>query len=88
MSQEEISFFFRGIVDCVVFDQHESYKPIKFFELDSSYHDSPEQKLRDSYKDKILALAGQTLYRIRKTSNNQGRAEFMKLIREIVNVTY
>ena len=88
LSQEERSFFFRGIVDCVVFDQHESYKPIKFFELDSSYHDSSEQKLRDSYKDKILAVAGQTLYRIRKTSENQGRAEFMKLIREIVNIIY
>jgi hypothetical protein len=34
LSQEERNFFFRGIVDCVVFDQHESYKPIKFFELD------------------------------------------------------
>ncbi|MEW6495739.1 MAG: hypothetical protein AB1589_24950 [Cyanobacteriota bacterium] len=83
LSPEERSFFFRGIVDCVVFDQHNRYKPIKFFELDSPYHDLPDQKLRDSYKDNILALAGQRLYRIRKTSDNQGRAEFMKLIREI-----
>jgi len=83
LSPEERSFFFRGIIDCVVFDQHNRYKPIKFFELDSHHHDLPEQQLRDSYKDKILALAGQKLYRIRKTSDNQGRTEFMKLIREI-----
>lgn len=83
LSQEEKSFFFKGIVDCVVFDQHNSYKPINFFELDSHYHDQPEQKLKDSYKDNILALAGKRLYRIRKTLDNQGRAEFIKLIREI-----
>jgi hypothetical protein len=83
LSEEEKSFFFKGIVNCVVFEQHNSYKPTKFFELDNPHHNLPEQKLRDSYKDKILALAGQRLYRIRKTSNNQGRTEFMKLIREI-----
>ncbi|WP_158224855.1 DUF2726 domain-containing protein [Brunnivagina elsteri] len=83
LSQEEINFFFRGIVDCVVFDQHNDYKPIKFFELDSFYHDSPEQKQKDSYKDKILSLAGQKLYRVRKTSENQGINEFTKLIREM-----
>ena len=37
LSPEERSFFFRGIIDCVVFDQHNRYKPIKFFELDSIY---------------------------------------------------
>jgi hypothetical protein len=46
LSQEEKSFFFRGIIDCVVFDQHNDYKPIKFFELDSSYHDSLEQQYK------------------------------------------
>lgn len=84
LSQEEKSFFFRGIIDCVVFDQHNNYKPTKFFELDSSYHDSIEQLQRDNIKDKILGLAGQKLYRMRKTSDNQGSKEFMKLIREIV----
>lgn len=84
LSQEERSFFFRGIIDCVVFDQHNNYKPTKFFELDSSYHDSFEQQKRDNYKDKIFGLAGQKLYRIRKISDNQGRSEFMKLIKEIV----
>lgn len=38
---------------------------------------------KDNYKDHILSLAGQKLYRIRKSSNEQGRQEFMKLIREL-----
>lgn len=84
LSPEEKEFFFKGIIDCVVFDQHNSYKPTKFFELDSSYHDSPKQKQKDNYKDNILSLAGQKLCRVRKTSANQGRMEFIKLIRELV----
>ncbi|MBW4559221.1 MAG: DUF2726 domain-containing protein [Trichormus sp. ATA11-4-KO1] len=83
LSLEEKNFFFKGIIDCVIFDQYNNYKPIKFFELDSPYHDSPEQNLRDNYKNNILALAGQKLYRIRKISDNQGKTEFIKLIREI-----
>jgi hypothetical protein len=80
---EEKEFFFKGIIDCVIFDHHDSYKPIKFFELDSSSHDSPKQQQKDKYKDNILSLAGQKLCRIRKTSANQGRVEFVKLIREL-----
>jgi len=83
LSQEERDFFFKGIIDCVVFDHHKNYKPTRFYELDSSYHDSPEQKQKDMYKDNILSLAGQKLNRIRQTSGNQGRNEFMMLVREI-----
>ncbi|WPF86979.1 hypothetical protein WEU38_09105 [Cyanobacterium aponinum AL20118] len=83
LAQEERDFFFKGIIDCVVFDQHQNYIPVKFFELDSHYHDSFEQQKKDNYKDHILSLAGQKLYRIRKSSNEQGRQEFMKLIREL-----
>ncbi|MFM7573549.1 MAG: hypothetical protein ACKO4S_10535 [Snowella sp.] len=50
ISKEEYNFFFKGIIDCVVFDQHNNYKPIWFFELDSGYHDTPEQKQKDEYK--------------------------------------
>jgi hypothetical protein len=83
LSQEEKDFFFRGIVDCVVFDQYNNFKPICFFELDSPHHDIPEQKIKDGYKDHILALAGQKLYRVRKALSNQGKAEFIILIREV-----
>ena len=83
LSQEERAFFFKGIIDCVVFDHHKSYKPTRFYELDSSYHDSLEQKQKDSYKDNILSLAGQRLNRIRQTLGNQGRNEFMILVKEM-----
>lgn len=83
LAPEERDFFFKGIIDCVVFDQHNNYMPIKFFELDSHYHDSSEQQKKDNYKNHILSLAGQKLYRIRKSSNEQGRKEFMQLIREL-----
>ena len=83
LSQEERAFFFKGIIDCVVFDHHKNYKPTRFYELDSFYHDSPEQKQKDSYKDNILSLAGQRLNRIRQTSGNQGRNEFMMLVSEM-----
>ena len=83
LSQEERAFFFKGIIDCVVFDHHKNYKPTRFYELDSFYHDSPEQKQKDSYKDNILSLAGQRLNRIRQTLGNQGRNEFMMLVREM-----
>src|SRR5262249_24300521 len=62
LSSEERDFFFRGIVDCVVFDHHDEYKPLHFFELDSDFHYSEPQRQRDRYKNKILSLAGQKLY--------------------------
>jgi hypothetical protein len=83
ISKEEYDFFFKGIIDCVVFDQHNNYKPLWFFELDSSYHDAPEQKQKDEYKDNILSKAGHKLYRIRKIDNSQSKEEFIQLIREL-----
>ena len=87
LSAEEREFFFKGIVDCVVFDHHNNYKPIHFFELDSDYHDAEQQKKKDEYKTKILGLAGKKLFRIRKTNRKQGQKEFTKLIREIFETT-
>lgn len=84
LSSAEKDFFFKGVVDCVVFDHHHDlYLPKFFFELDSIFHDTPEQKQKDQYKDKILAAAGQKLLRIRRTNEKQDRGDFIKLIRDI-----
>lgn len=84
LSPAERSYFFQATVDCVVFDYHlELYQPKYFYELDSLYHDNPDRKLKDTYKDNILAMAGQRLYRIRRVDSNQGRGDFTKLIRDI-----
>ena len=84
LSPAERAYFFQATVDCVVFDYHrELYQPKYFYELDSLYHDNPDRKLKDTYKDNILAAAGQKLYRIRRVDSNQGRGDFTKLIRDI-----
>lgn len=84
LSNEERSYFFMAIVDCVVFDYHQLYLPKYFFELDSSYHDNPTQQKKDECKNNILSAAGQKLHRIRKTDGGQSRVDFTRLIRELL----
>jgi len=82
LSAAERAYFFRAAVDCVVFDQHDAYHPRYFFELDSALHDAPERQERDRYKDRILALAGQRLYRIRMPEADAN--QFARLLRKII----
>lgn len=83
LTSPEKDFYFKGIVDCVVFDHQELYQPKFFYELDSIYHDNPEQKQKDNYKDNIFSAAGQKLYRIRRIGESQNKGDFIKLIRDI-----
>ncbi|GAB5520998.1 MAG: DUF2726 domain-containing protein [Rhodothermales bacterium] len=80
----ERAYLFRALVDCVVFDQHDGYRPRYFFELDSPWHDLPERKAQDRRKDHILAEAGQRLYRIRMHERNPTVAQFVALLRDVV----
>ena len=50
----------------------------------NALHDTEERQQKDRLKERILALAGQTLYRIRRRSAEAGRADFAALLREIV----
>ncbi len=84
LTGEERQYFFRGVVDCVVFDQHDGYLPLFFFELDSVLHDTHTQRTKDRYKDRILALAGQSLHRIRKRDATTGRMAFVTLLKELL----
>lgn len=84
------NYFYKGIIDCVVFDHDNNYKPIYFFELDSLYHNEEKQQKNDRYKDKIFSLAGQKLFRIEKSINknnptNQNIEQFKQLIKDILN---
>ncbi len=83
LTGDERQYFFRGIVDCVVFDQHDGYRPLFFFELDSALHDTDAQRAKDRHKERILALAGQRLHRIRKRDPDAGRPEFVALLKEL-----
>lgn len=82
LSQEERRYFFGALIDCVVVDTENQYRPIKFYELDSHYHDNNDQILKDNMKDNILAVAGQKLTRIRRITTKQDEKDFIKLIRE------
>jgi|ERR1041384_340288 hypothetical protein len=84
LSPAERTYFFQAIIDCVVFDYHsELYQPKFFYELDSPYHDNPERKTKDEYKNNILAAAGQRLFRIRRVDAKQNRGDFTRLIRDL-----
>lgn len=85
LSAAERTFFFKGIVDCVIFDQHEAYRPLYFFEIDSAHHDAPERKEKDRCKDRIMACAGHRLYRIRPTTADVGQREFAALLRDVLD---
>lgn len=64
LSQSDRNFFFNTTVDFVVLG--EDYYPEHFFELDSSFHDSVEQKAKDKLKEKLINDSGFELMRIRK----------------------
>ena len=85
LSDEEKSYFFMAIVDCVVFDYQQLYLPKYFFELDSFYHDEPTQIRKDKYKNNIFSAAGQKLHRIRKIGNNVTKVDFTRLIKEALD---
>ncbi len=81
-------FFFRGAFDCVLFDPADDHRPLHFFELDSSFHNTPDAQRRDRLKDEICAAAGVKLLRLRafKAAETTTTA-FEQLIRELVNAT-
>ncbi len=82
-SGTERRYFFHARIDCVVFDQHDGYRPRFFFELDSPFHDADDRQMRDRHKNRILALAGQRLYRIRPQIRYPDRAAYIALLKDI-----
>lgn len=85
LTSQEKTYFFKALVDCVVIDTEDNYKPKKFIELDSPYHDTEVQKEKDAMKDKIMAVAGQKLIRVRRVTYKEDEKDFVKLIRETLH---
>lgn len=83
LTGEERRYFFRALVDCVVFDQHDGYRPRFFFELDSPLHDDEARRKKDTHKERILALAGQKLYRIRAHDRERRREDFVAMLKAL-----
>lgn len=84
LSPDERAYFFKATVDCVVFDPHDDYRPVYFFELDSRHHDDPTQQERDDWKDRIIASAGHRLYRLRALQPDVTTDDFRRLLRTIL----
>lgn len=86
LNTKEKDYFFKAVIDNVVFIQsNDNFEPKFYFELDSIYHDTDKQKKNDKIKDKIFSLSGQKLIRIRHKNNlNLKREDFKKLIQEVL----
>lgn len=84
LTGDERQFFFRGVIDCVVFDQQNHFRPLYFFEMDSPLHDDAERRDRDDLKDRIVSLGGKRLYRIRTRKASVTRSELSRLLRDVL----
>ncbi len=87
LTDEELDYFLKAIVDCVIFKQEDNnFYPEICFELDSIFHDEEKQLKKDNLKNQILTKSGHTIYRIRcKENNSPNREELKKLIKEKVS---
>ncbi|MFX4155175.1 hypothetical protein ACOL23_09525 [Aliarcobacter butzleri] len=85
LSSAEKDYFFKAIVDCVVFNvKDNNYEPINFYELDSDYHDNVRVINNDRMKTKIFEVSGLKLIRIRPKNNESPNIEqFIKAIEDI-----
>jgi hypothetical protein len=85
LTSKERSYFFRAVVDSVVFDARDSYAPKFFFELDSVHHDNAQARENDAMKDSIFKAANVKLTRIRGYSSKALTVqEFERLVIEVM----
>jgi very-short-patch-repair endonuclease len=84
LNQNERNYFYKSVIDFVVFDQFKGYEPIYFLELDSVWHDLDKVEEKDKMKDKIFSIAGLKLIRIRHKANRPiDEDTFVELVEEI-----
>jgi len=85
LSSAQKNYFFRAVIDSVVFDAVDGYKPMYFFELDSHYHDSGKAKENDDMKNAIFEKANVKLIRIRAYESEEATVKkFQGLVLEIM----
>jgi hypothetical protein len=85
LSQQERDYFFRSIVDSVIFDTKDGYVPKFFIELDSSFHDNTRAQENDLMKDSIFKAANTKLIRIRAHHDSETTVQrFKELVLEVM----
>lgn len=81
----EREYFFKAIVDCVVFDTGNGYEPKYFIELDSTYHDNPRAVKNDQMKKAIFEAANTELIRVRAHNQTEvTKDKFKQLVIELM----
>lgn len=83
LTDSERAYFFKGMIDVVVFDPQRELHPNYLFELDSPYHDDPKARERDEMKNRIVEAAGARLYRLRPADRKAEPAVFVAALRRI-----
>ncbi|WP_163574073.1 DUF2726 domain-containing protein [Halomonas faecis] len=85
LSAESREYFFKAIIDCVVFDSIKGYEPKFFIELDSHHHDNERAAKNDRMKDEIFNASNVKLIRIRAYDRSEATVGgFKKLIYEVM----
>ncbi|PMR81791.1 hypothetical protein C1H70_04535 [Halomonas urumqiensis] len=85
LSSDEREYFFKAIIDSVVFDSGNEYEPKFFIELDSQHHDNECAVKNDRMKDGIFRAANVKLIRIRAYDTNEISTEkFKQLVLEVM----
>jgi len=86
LTAPERDFYFKGVVDFVIYEPDDLQTPLYFFELDSCYHDSETAMKNDSLKDAIFNAAGITLNRVRLEQHTLTlQHDFKAIIRELLS---
>ena len=86
LTQEQKGYFYKSVIDFVIFDPQQGFEPINFFELDSSFHDTDKAKHNDQLKDSIFAAADVKLVRIRAYNQKETTVdEFKTLVLDLMS---
>lgn len=86
LTTAEREYFFKAIIDSVVFDNCDGYEPKYFVELDSHYHDNQLAEKNDRMKDAIFNAANVKLIRIRLHDHWDASVEqFKQLVLEVMH---
>lgn len=81
LDRQTTTFFYQSTLDLCIVDS-KTLKPIFFIELDSSWHDKPNQVAKDKMKDEIFQKAGFELHRLRKKENKPMKEVFELFIKK------
>lgn len=85
LTAAEIDYYFKSILDFVLFDPLNNYEPIYFFELDSKFHDSDSARRNDGMKNAICRAAGVKLVRLRSSLISETEVDnFKKLVIDLI----